>query len=471
MDEEFSCIKQVKKTVQLPVPLSFVTNEITGISEILDSWKRQYVKSLHGIVVDYKNASLASRTGFIGINNPFIYYNVTATFDLFCPNIGDIVKGRINRISREHIGCLIQGTINVTIHLSRNSTTELSQFLNLNREILFEISHFDYERKMIRVTGQITPRVIQLMKDLFPPHTSVTSTHVQYNFDDETGSNRENPDDSLFDPLTDSSLNQNNIELSDVKSEVLPNNSLIKIKKSKKTKNDKWESEPSIFSEISSMSESSDEETEIKNKSMPNQSSNSHQYNSLVENFSSMNSNVLESVKKEVSPEKEIQDKGHGKKRKRESSLSESVNKKKKKRRKDKIDKINGLTIDSSGNVYLTDVKKHIKEEVSSSVQPISTTEEKKSVTSTNLSDKLKIEKKKKKHKGNKSGVSKKNSSKKNKLKKKKSKVSASGNVLKKDKKSKKHKGTKSHKKTKSKGKKPHSPKKKKPSAIKSEVS
>ncbi|GFY46071.1 s1 motif domain-containing protein [Trichonephila inaurata madagascariensis] len=462
MDEEFSCIKQVKKTVQLPVPLSFVTNEITGISEILDSWKRQYVKSLHGIVVDYKNVSLTSRTGFIGINNPFIYYNVTATFDLFCPNIGDIVKGRINRISREHIGCLIQNTINVTIHLSRNSSTELSQFLSLEREILFEISHFDYERKMIRVTGQITPKCIQLMKDLFPPETS----------DDETGSKRENSNDSLFDPLTDSSLNQNNIEQSDVKSEVLPNNSLIKIKKSKKTKNGKRESESSILLEISSMGESSDEETKIKNKSMPNQSSNTHQYNSLDEYFSSMNSNVLESVKKEVSPIKEIQDKGHGKKRKRESSLSE--NKKKKKTRKDKVDKINGLTIDSSDNVHLTDVEKYIKEEVSSPVQPISTTQENESVTSTILSDKLKIEKKKKKHKDKKSGASKKNSSKKNKLKSKKSKVSASGNVLKKDKKSKKHKGSKSHKKIKSKekkGKKTHSHKKKKPSAIKSKVS
>lgn len=166
--EEFSCIKQVVKTVQLSLPLMYISNEFAGITGVLDSWRRQYVKQLQGIVVSYRNVSLTSRYGAVSTQRSYVIYNVKATFDLFCPNIGDIVKGKINRISKEHIGCLIQETINVNIHLPRNSPSGLSKYIYLDREILFEISHFSCEPKVIRVTGDITAKCIELMNDLFP---------------------------------------------------------------------------------------------------------------------------------------------------------------------------------------------------------------------------------------------------------------------------------------------------------------
>ncbi|XP_035232638.1 DNA-directed RNA polymerase I subunit RPA43-like [Stegodyphus dumicola] len=167
-DDKFSCIKQVHKSVHISVPSAFISNEVSGITEILDSWKRQYVKQLQGVVVGYRNVSLASRANVFVVDQPAEHCYVTAVFYLFCPNIGTIVKGTINRISRDHIGCLIHDTINVTIHLSDESYEDISRFMYLNSTILFQITHYDFARKIIRVEGEITPECIRLMETMYP---------------------------------------------------------------------------------------------------------------------------------------------------------------------------------------------------------------------------------------------------------------------------------------------------------------
>ncbi|GFT55969.1 DNA-directed RNA polymerase I subunit RPA43 [Nephila pilipes] len=506
-EEQFSCIKQVVKTVQLPLPSSFIANEVAGISEILDSWKRQYMKQLHGVVVDYKNVSLTSRTGFIGISKPFVFYYVKATFDLFCPNVGDIVKGKINRISREHIGCLIQGTINVTIHLSENSSSELSQFMHLNQEILFEISHFDYERKMIRVRGKITPECIQLMKDMFPPEETNNenniSQHVKYNFSDVIGSN-----------------SKNSTESNDIKQNVLSNNSknvisMVKIKKTKSSKKHKRESESSFLetSDISTADEMpkkkstekvfspSEKEFEINDIKSEKLSDNSQSVFNLRESESSLletsDFSTADEMPKKKSTEKvfslsekefEINDrksemlpdnsqsvpnmvkdkKGQSsKKRKRESESNfSSADKMPKEKRKislkNEIISLNGELKDleirkNSLAEFFGKLGKESKNEEmemahgkkkKSKEKDQTTASAQENNTSIMLSNDLK---KKKKHKGKKSATSDmKSQSKKSKLKKKK-KILASGNIKKdkklNDKKSKKHKGSKSVKK------------------------
>ncbi|KFM60895.1 DNA-directed RNA polymerase I subunit RPA43, partial [Stegodyphus mimosarum] len=167
-DDKFSCIKQVHKTVHISVPSAFISNEVSGITEILDSWKRQYVKQLQGVVVGYRNVSLASRANVFVVDQSAEHCYVTAVFYLFCPNIGTIVKGTINRISRDHIGCLIHDTVNVTVHLSDESYEDISRFMYLNSTILFQITHYDFARKVIRVEGEITPECIRLMETLYP---------------------------------------------------------------------------------------------------------------------------------------------------------------------------------------------------------------------------------------------------------------------------------------------------------------
>lgn len=165
VEEIFSCIKELTRVVHVALPSLYISNEIAGVSDILESWKRQYITQLQGVVVSYKNVSLMTNSGFIVIDKPFIHYDVKATFELFCPSIGSIVKGKINRVSYDYVGCLVHNTINVAIKLSDNSADKLSKFLVLDRMILFAITCFDFHRKVIRVKGEITDECIKLMNE------------------------------------------------------------------------------------------------------------------------------------------------------------------------------------------------------------------------------------------------------------------------------------------------------------------
>ncbi|KAG8186380.1 hypothetical protein JTE90_026798 [Oedothorax gibbosus] len=166
--EKFSCIRTVDKTVKIPLWDMYTTTEYKGIEAALDKWKRQYEKQVGGIVVNYKNISIPSRLGFHSDRGSYAIYHVKATFDIFCPKVGEIVKGKINRVSSEHIGCLIAETINVSIRLPRDAPCGLSKYIYLDREILFEIRSFSCKPRALCVNGEITATCIELMDEYYP---------------------------------------------------------------------------------------------------------------------------------------------------------------------------------------------------------------------------------------------------------------------------------------------------------------
>ncbi|CAL1297829.1 unnamed protein product [Larinioides sclopetarius] len=527
-EKNFSCIKQVVKTVQIPLPSTFISNEICGITEILDSWKRQYSKQLQGVVVNYRNLSL-SPNGFLVPNKPFVYYNVKATFDLFCPKIGDIVKGEIQHISKEHILCLIEGTISVSIHLSSDSPIELAPFICLNREILFEISSLKFDTKMIlNVKGKITRKCIQLMKEFFPPPTFnslVDTPEVSNNTDEGIGTSSESADDGLLNHAFDAP------KINDDANFKKPFSSSTKSKKKSKRPKSDSESSSMDTSEVLTSDEKPKKKKKKHNeKSYPyvenysnanNVSSNTVSSDTLIQDFSSLNhSEILEALKEEDLPFTDNTCvKKHKKKHKRDSSPSLIGEPTKSCNQTLSLD-MSSLDINNSVGFEMPKVSKKRKRESESSFMDTSeqsTADEmpkKKhkdravphiekeiknellgmpdddTVIATVLSLKKEISSPVKMSNNyvpeNKKKSKDKKSKGKDKSKKKKGKVLASGSVLKKDKKSqkkgskknklddkqsKKHKKSKSHKKDKSdKKKKKNSSKNKASNVIKSEI-
>lgn len=165
VDDNFSCIKEVTKTVHIALPTACISNEISGICDVLETWKRQYIQQLQGIVVGYKNVSLSTIRGFVKSDCPVVHYDVKATFELFNPTAGSILKGKINRVNQDHIGCLVHNTINVTIARPNELLGDLSNFIILDRIILFQITRLDFKGKIIRVRGKITQECVDLMKE------------------------------------------------------------------------------------------------------------------------------------------------------------------------------------------------------------------------------------------------------------------------------------------------------------------
>ncbi|XP_015927379.1 DNA-directed RNA polymerase I subunit RPA43-like [Parasteatoda tepidariorum] len=167
MDRDYSSIKILEKTVQLALPITFISNEFSGVLETLETWKRQYNPQLEGILVNYSNVYLMSRANKVIISRNVIIIDVKAMFHIFCPKVGDVVKGKVNRITPELVGCIMHDTINATIYLSNYCPVEAKKFIRIEREILFEITHFSCFRNEVRVQGKITPDCLRLMTELF----------------------------------------------------------------------------------------------------------------------------------------------------------------------------------------------------------------------------------------------------------------------------------------------------------------
>lgn len=243
MNEDFSCVKDVTKIVNLTLPFMYNTNEISGICDTLESWKRQHVKQLQGVVVGYKNVSLTSKRGYLKLDLPVIYCNVKATFELFYPTIGSIIKGKINRISQDYIGCLVHDTINVTVHQTADLASDISKFIALDRFILFQITHINFKSKFIHVKGKITEECVTLMKesgllsdDIDVPDNELTCSSPDL-FNNVLNSN----------PITSNSSSQNTGEL-DMSTDTSSQTSSHKKKKKHKKSKDNFSMAPSLIS-------------------------------------------------------------------------------------------------------------------------------------------------------------------------------------------------------------------------------
>lgn len=169
LDDEYSLIKTCHETVHVPLPPAYVGSEAKGIRTLLESWKGQYVERLHGVLLGYENIKFVEASGTIIDDQPFVHQDIIGDFQVFKPETGSIVRAYINRMSRNHVGCLVHDWINLSILLPPNPAPELSRYLNMGQEILCKITSLSvYRHNALRLRGSITSDCLELMQDTVP---------------------------------------------------------------------------------------------------------------------------------------------------------------------------------------------------------------------------------------------------------------------------------------------------------------
>lgn len=358
VNDNFSCIKEVTKTVHIALPTPCTSNEISGICDVLETWKRQYIQQLKAIVVSFRNVSLTSARGYINLDCPVVHHDVKATFELFYPTVGSILKGKINRVCHDYIGCLVHNTINVTIdNRPQELSSDIANFIALDRFILFEITRLDYKRKIIRVTGKITQKCIDLMKE------SGMFDVTNHEFDSSTTNSNENvtkqarhiiySDEENNSVFSDKTASDTNLcpSLDASSSETVISNKAKKMKKKKPESGDSGSSpkkkhktkERSVSNELHSKNEINlFEQTDQSNCVTPDFEQTSNKKKKHKKHSNKLNDNIvsqdlfgdfsysfpidIDSIKREP-----VDENKKTKKRKRESVDTDSLPKKKKK--------------------------------------------------------------------------------------------------------------------------------------------
>lgn len=111
---------------------------------------------LGGILLGYDNIVLQSNGGVITNDSCYMHINVEADFYIFKPEIGQLLKGVVNKRSRSHIGCLVHQLFNVSLPSSDDDDEGwLGYNLAVGQEVVFRIVEANLNRKLPYIQGEI----------------------------------------------------------------------------------------------------------------------------------------------------------------------------------------------------------------------------------------------------------------------------------------------------------------------------
>lgn len=167
--EETSCVclKTCKHHLALhPYHLNDLVN---SVKDVLNRHLSKYMPELEGILCGYKNIKLLNELGTISDDSCYIHVDIEADFFIFKPIIGQMLKGVVKKMTKDHVGCLVHNLFNVSLPLSRQK--EFIEYLGVDTEVQFRIKTTNFDGRLPYIRGEIieilTEGIIKPKKIIF----------------------------------------------------------------------------------------------------------------------------------------------------------------------------------------------------------------------------------------------------------------------------------------------------------------
>uniref|UniRef100_H0X025 DNA-directed RNA polymerase subunit n=1 Tax=Otolemur garnettii TaxID=30611 RepID=H0X025_OTOGA len=145
VNNRYSCLVVGPHRRHIALSPRYLNRKRTGIREQLDAELLRYSESLLGVPIAYDNIKVVGELGDIYDDQGHIHLNIEADFVIFCPEPGQKLVGRVNKVSSSHIGCLVHGCFNASIPKPEQLSAEQWQTveINLGDELEFEVFRLD----------------------------------------------------------------------------------------------------------------------------------------------------------------------------------------------------------------------------------------------------------------------------------------------------------------------------------------
>lgn len=75
----------------------------------------RYIPEVKGVALQYQNIKLLSRDAVIQTESPYMHFDIQVDFTVFSPKVEDSMIGVVNKVSPDHVGCLVYGLFNASI--------------------------------------------------------------------------------------------------------------------------------------------------------------------------------------------------------------------------------------------------------------------------------------------------------------------------------------------------------------------
>lgn len=120
----------------------------------------------------YKNPKVLQENGTLSTDKGHIYLDVQAEFYLFRPKINKECTGIVNKTGKDHIGCLVNQTFNVSIPKPANDKRWQGAYVRKGDEILLKITFTD----LFYIIPYIRGEIIEILKQAKAEQTDDLNT-------------------------------------------------------------------------------------------------------------------------------------------------------------------------------------------------------------------------------------------------------------------------------------------------------
>ncbi|OWF42943.1 DNA-directed RNA polymerase I subunit RPA43-like [Mizuhopecten yessoensis] len=156
-EDKYAQFEKVTTTKHIVLSPKYLGRVKTGIVEQLNSELNFASESLDGILIAYSSIHLLQRLGRILDDQPYIHFNIQADFVVFKPVIGCLLRGVVNKVSKNHIGCLVHNCFNASLARPAQAGKRWQgDDLVIGDEFVFQVIHVHSHNKFLSIKGKFT---------------------------------------------------------------------------------------------------------------------------------------------------------------------------------------------------------------------------------------------------------------------------------------------------------------------------
>ncbi|XP_030746844.1 DNA-directed RNA polymerase I subunit RPA43 [Sitophilus oryzae] len=154
--DENSGVQKINSQYHLALHPAQFNNFGRSVKDELNKQTAKYDTKFEALMLGFQNVVLLSDLGTIGPDNLYIHFDVCADFYIFTPKIGATLKGIVTKSSRDHVGCLLYKTFNVSLPKSECPENEwIGENVHIGNEVDFKIVFADLESRLPYIRGQL----------------------------------------------------------------------------------------------------------------------------------------------------------------------------------------------------------------------------------------------------------------------------------------------------------------------------
>lgn len=130
------------KTVKLTLALAprYLGQEDKVIEQKLNGMISRYISEVDGVLIKWSDLVKLNDKGIILDDQPYVFWNIAFTAQVFKPIEGKLVKGKVHRIQKHYFIAKAMNSFTVTVSIPENHLdNDIVQNLKIEQDVYFKI--------------------------------------------------------------------------------------------------------------------------------------------------------------------------------------------------------------------------------------------------------------------------------------------------------------------------------------------